>query len=70
MLQKQRGKEIMEVKNDKDFIATLRDHGLQVTYQRLAIYQALYFTKDHPSAEPKTIRALRLFISRSGSASQ
>ena len=41
----------MEVKNDKDFIATLRDHGLQVTYQRLAIYQALYFTKDHPSAE-------------------
>lgn len=41
----------MEVKNDKDFIATLRDHGLQVTYQRLAIYQALYFTKEHPSAE-------------------
>jgi len=41
----------MEVKSDKDFIATLREHGLQVTYQRLAIYQALYFTKDHPSAE-------------------
>jgi len=41
----------MEGKNDKDFIATLRDHGLQVTYQRLAIYQALYFTMDHPSAE-------------------
>jgi Fur family peroxide stress response transcriptional regulator len=41
----------MERKNDKDFIATLRDHGLQVTYQRLAIYQALYFTKEHPSAE-------------------
>ena len=41
----------MEGKNDKDFIATLRDHGLQVTYQRLAIYHALYFTKDHPSAE-------------------
>ena len=41
----------MEVKNDMDFIATLRDHGLQVTYQRLAIYQALYFTKEHPSAE-------------------
>ncbi len=38
-------------KNDKDFIVTLRDHGLQVTYQRLAIYQALYFTKEHPSAE-------------------
>ncbi|MCE5333894.1 MAG: transcriptional repressor [Desulfobacteraceae bacterium] len=41
----------MEGKNDKDFIATLRDHGLQVTYQRLAIYQALYYTKNHPSAE-------------------
>ncbi|MFP5212626.1 MAG: Fur family transcriptional regulator [Acidobacteriota bacterium] len=41
----------MEGKNDKDFIATLRDHGLQVTYQRLAIYQALYNTKQHPSAE-------------------
>ncbi|GLI34584.1 transcriptional repressor [Desulforhabdus amnigena] len=41
----------MEEMNDKDFIATLRKHGLQVTYQRLAIYQTLYFTKDHPSAE-------------------
>ncbi len=41
----------MEGKNEKDFIATLRDHGLQVTYQRLAIYQALYFAKEHPSAE-------------------
>ena len=41
----------MEGKNDKDFIATLRDHGLQVTYQRLAIFQALYYTKEHPSAE-------------------
>lgn len=41
----------MEGTNDKDFIATLREHGLQVTYQRLAIYQALYHTKEHPSAE-------------------
>jgi len=41
----------MEGKNDKDFIATLRECGLQVTYQRLAIYQALYFTREHPSAE-------------------
>lgn len=41
----------MEGKNDRDFIATLREHGLQVTYQRLAIYQALYNTKEHPSAE-------------------
>ena len=37
--------------SDKDFIAILREHGLQVTYQRLAIYQALFHTKDHPSAE-------------------
>lgn len=36
---------------EKDFITTLRDHGLQVTYQRLAIYQTLYRTKQHPSAE-------------------
>jgi Fur family transcriptional regulator, peroxide stress response regulator len=41
----------MEGREDKDFIATLREHGLQVTYQRLAVYQALYFTKEHPSAE-------------------
>lgn len=41
----------MEGMNDKDFIATLREHGLQVTYQRLAIYQALYHTEEHPSAE-------------------
>jgi len=37
--------------SDKDFIAILREHGLQVTYQRLAIYQALFDTMDHPSAE-------------------
>ena len=41
----------MEGKKDKDFVATLRDYGLQITYQRLAIYHALYFTKEHPSAE-------------------
>jgi Fur family peroxide stress response transcriptional regulator len=41
----------MEGRSDRDFIATLRDHGLQVTYQRLAIYQALYNTMEHPSAE-------------------
>lgn len=41
----------MEVTNEKDFIAALRGHGLQVTYQRLAIYQALYHTEEHPSAE-------------------
>jgi Fur family transcriptional regulator, peroxide stress response regulator len=36
---------------DRDFIAVLREHGLQVTYQRLAIYQVLYEHKEHPSAE-------------------
>ncbi len=41
----------MEGKKDKDFIATLRAHGLQVTYQRLAIYQTLYYSRAHPSAE-------------------
>jgi Fur family transcriptional regulator, peroxide stress response regulator len=41
----------MEGREDKDFIAMLREYGLQVTYQRLAVYQALYFTKEHPSAE-------------------
>lgn len=41
----------MEGIEDKDFIATLRARGLQVTYQRLAVYQALYYSKEHPSAE-------------------
>jgi Fur family peroxide stress response transcriptional regulator len=41
----------VEGKKDKDFISTLRAHGLQVTYQRLAIYQTLYFSMEHPSAE-------------------
>lgn len=41
----------MEGQNERDFISVLREHGLQVTYQRLAIYQALYGTEQHPSAE-------------------
>jgi Fur family transcriptional regulator, peroxide stress response regulator len=41
----------MEEREDKDFIAMLRKNGLQVTYQRLAVYQVLYFSKEHPSAE-------------------
>ena len=42
----------MEGKTDKAFIDAIRNHGLQVTYQRLAIYQALYFSNEkHPSAE-------------------
>ncbi len=41
----------MQTGQDRDTIAVLREHGLQVTYQRLAIYQALLDSKDHPSAE-------------------
>jgi Fur family peroxide stress response transcriptional regulator len=42
----------MKGKTDKDFIATMRGHGVHVTFQRLAIYQALYFTNvEHPSVE-------------------
>ncbi len=41
----------MDEKSDTDIIQYLRGSGLQVTYQRLAIYQALYNTKEHPSAE-------------------
>jgi Fur family transcriptional regulator, peroxide stress response regulator len=37
--------------HDRDFIAVLREHGLQVTYQRLAIYQVICEHKEHPSAE-------------------
>lgn len=41
----------MEGQNEKDFITVLREHGLQVTYQRLAIYQTLFDANEHPSAE-------------------
>ena len=41
----------MEGREDTDFIAMLRKYGLQVTYQRLAVYQSLFFSKEHPSAE-------------------
>lgn len=41
----------MEGREERDFISVLREHDLQVTYQRLAIYQALYYSKEHPSAE-------------------
>jgi Fur family peroxide stress response transcriptional regulator len=38
--------------NEGNFIAILRGHGLQVTHQRLAIYQELYNSMDqHPDAE-------------------
>ncbi len=41
----------MKEKDDQDFIPILRDHGLQVTFQRLAIYQALYSSHEHPTTE-------------------
>ncbi len=46
-----KGPDIMELKTDKDFMEILRSHGLQVTYQRLAIYKALYLAGGHPSTE-------------------
>ena len=41
----------MESKNDKNYIDLLRRHGLQVTYQRLAIYEALCSAEGHPSVD-------------------
>jgi Fur family transcriptional regulator, peroxide stress response regulator len=41
----------MEGREDRDFIKELRMHGLQVTHQRLAVYQALCHSVEHPSAE-------------------
>ena len=51
----------MEGIEDKDFIATLRAHGLQVTYQRLAVYQVLYYSKEHPSAEVVYLQVKKRF---------
>jgi Fur family transcriptional regulator, peroxide stress response regulator len=41
----------MEERNETDFIAALRDHGLSVTFQRLAIYQTLHSSNGHPTAD-------------------
>jgi Fur family peroxide stress response transcriptional regulator len=41
----------MAGQSDLDYIAILRAHGLQVTYQRLAIFQVLHSSTKHPSAE-------------------
>ena len=42
----------MKEKNEKDFIPILKAHGLKVTFQRLAIYQALILTNgEHPSVD-------------------
>ncbi len=40
----------MAPNSDLDLIHILRDHGLQVTYQRLAIYSAL-LDSQHQSTE-------------------
>ena len=41
----------MEGKSDSDHIAALRAHGLQVTFQRLAIYRLLHDSTEHPSVD-------------------
>lgn len=41
----------MQESKEKDCIGVLREHGLQITYQRLAIYQSLLDSSSHPSAE-------------------
>jgi len=41
----------MKGKNEKALISILRDHGLHATFQRLAIYEALISTHEHPTAE-------------------
>jgi len=37
--------------DDDECVRFLRDRGLQVTYQRLAIFKALLDSTDHPTAE-------------------
>ena len=41
----------MKDSDSLDLIGTLREQGIQVTYQRLAIYQALFQLMEHPTAE-------------------
>ena len=42
----------MKGRDDKDFIAILRNYGVQVTFQRLAIFQTLFLiNEEHPSAD-------------------
>lgn len=36
---------------DKDITGMLRENGFKVTPQRLAVYEALLATKEHPNAE-------------------
>ena len=35
----------------KEFAALCRAHGLSLTHQRLAIFEALHASREHPSAE-------------------
>ncbi len=51
----------MDATIDRDYMAALRAHGLQVTYQRLAIYEALHSSKEHPSTEDIYQRVKRRF---------
>ncbi len=51
----------MEAQDDFYFISKLREHGLQVTYQRLAIYKALCNSGAHPSAEEIHLQVGRRF---------
>lgn len=41
----------MEGKREMDYMSVLRDSGVQVTYQRLAIFKVLRNSTEHPSAE-------------------
>jgi Fur family transcriptional regulator, peroxide stress response regulator len=41
----------MDLEEQGNLIVRLKEHGLQVTHQRLAIYQELNQSKEHPNAE-------------------
>lgn len=41
----------MEEKTNQDYVSILREHGLQVTYQRVTIFKILSHLKGHPSCE-------------------
>jgi Fur family transcriptional regulator, peroxide stress response regulator len=41
----------MEGRREVDYMSVLKESGIQVTYQRLAIYKALHSSTKHPSAE-------------------
>ena len=41
----------MGAADDQEYVAFLRDNGLQVTYQRLAIFKTLLNSTNHPTTE-------------------